>query len=76
MEKLKPFSDRNGILVLSKSGTSQVLSMLGISCMRKDGKAKKLSTILWEVKEKLEHAQIDPQIYDALIDKLKEEVQE
>lgn len=71
MEKFKPFSDRNGILVLSKSGTSQVLSMLGISCMRKDGKAKKLSTVLREIDKK--QKEMEPQLFDALIRKLEEE---
>lgn len=70
MEKLT-FPDGNGMLVLSKAGTSQVLSLLGISCMRKDGKPKNLSTVLREIDKK--QKEIEPQLFDALIRKLEEE---
>lgn len=74
MENLKPFSDGNGMLVLSKAGTSQVLSMLGISCIRKDGKPKKLSTVLREIDKK--QKEMEPQLFDALIRKLDEKEEE
>lgn len=71
MEYLQLSPEEKRMISLSSAGAAKLLSYLGISCMRKDGKWKNLSAVLREVHKKQE--EMDPQLWDALIEKLKQE---